>query len=393
MDVLDALRTAIDDLDPPVDGGVLRELFALRDRLDVVVAEQVAAFDAAELWREDGSASMTAWIKRHARLTGGSAQTIVASARLARECPEVGEAWQDGRLSGGQVHLLAANVTDPLRGLFARHAGAVVQLLEPLDVPGTLLATQRWVERAKVELAIEGNLPPEPVRAMHLSPMLDGRGRLDASLDPAAFDVARTALRLAERRDAEGEDRTPAQRRADALVDLCRHFLDHQHVKVGGRHRPHVNVVVDHEHLGDGAGGRTLEGAPLDPATVGALLCDANIHRVIREGGSSILDYGRATRSIPPAVYTALVLRDQRCRFPGCDRHASWTEGHHIWHWEHGGPTNLGNLVLLCSHHHRVIHAKGWHLKLLPCGTVEVTRPDGQVMTSGPPSPPLVAAA
>jgi hypothetical protein len=392
-EVLEEITAAIDELDPPVDDAVLRELLALRDRVDVLVAEQVARFDAAELWRGDGSVSMVGWIQRHARLTGGGARALVKSARLAHECPEVGEAWQAGRLSGGQVQVLATNVIDPLRGLFAQHAGAVVRLLEPLDVRDTITATQRWVQRAKIELALDGKLPEEPARTMHLSPMLDGRGKLDASLDPAAFDVARTALRLAERRDAEGEDRTPAQRRADALVDLCRHFLDHQQVKVGGRHRPHVNVVIDHEHLQDGQGGRTLEGAPLDPAAMGALLCDANIHRVIRQGGSSILDYGRATRSIPPAVYTSLVLRDVGCRFPGCDRPASWTEGHHLWHWEHGGPTNLGNLVLLCSHHHQLIHRKGWEIELLPTGTVEVTRPDGQVMSSDPPSPSFAVAA
>jgi hypothetical protein len=393
VNVLDDLRAAIEDLQVPVDDGVLRELFALRDRLDARIAEAVADVDAAELWRGDGSVSMAGWLKRHARDTGGDAVRTVRAARLARDCPEVGESWRAGRLSGGQVRVLAANVVDPVRGLFAQHAGAVVQLLEPLDVRDTITATQTWVARAKIELALDGKLPPEPERALHLSPMLNGRGKLDGTFDSEAYEVARTALRLAERRDAEGEDRTPAERRADALLDLFRNFLDHQHVKVGGRHRPHVNVVVDHERLDSCEGGRTIEGAPLDPAAIGALLCDANIHRVIRQGGSSILDYGRATRSIPPAVYTSLVLRDLRCRFPGCDRLCCWTEGHHIHPWELGGRTDLGNLVLLCSHHHRVIHTKGWHLKLLPSGTVEVTRPDGQVMISEPPSPAFAVAA
>jgi 5-methylcytosine-specific restriction protein A len=191
--------------------------------------------------------------------------------------------------------------------------------------------------------------------------------------------------RLAESSDAAGEERTAAHRRADALVDVCRHFLDHQRVRIAGRHRPHVNVVVDLPHLEDGHGARSLGGLPVTPVGLKRLLCDANVHRVITAGRSSVLDYGRATRTIPPAVYTSLVLRDLHCRFPGCDRPSEWTEGHHIVPWENGGPTRLDNLVLLCSRHHHLIHHRDWHLKLLPSGVVEVTRPDGQVMSSDPP--------
>lgn len=62
-----------------------------------------------------------------------------------------------------------------------------------------------------------------------------------------------------------------------------------------------------------------------------------------------------------------------------------WCEGHHIEHWSHGGETNLSNLVLECSRHHHLLHQGGWHLKLLPDATVEVTTPDGRVLTSHPP--------
>ncbi len=169
------------------------------------------------------------------------------------------------------------------------------------------------------------------------------------------------------------------------MVDVFRFYLDHQATKLGKRHRPHLNVVIDHHDLLTRGPGRTLAGLALDAATMRRLACDANVHRVITDGASSILDYGRATRTIPPAVYTSLVLRDMGCRFPGCDRKAEWCEGHHIHHWEAGGPTNLPNLVLLCSKHHHLIHQKPWHLKLRPDGTVEVTDPDGLTRTSDPP--------
>ena len=84
-------------------------------------------------------------------------------------------------------------------------------------------------------------------------------------------------------------------------------------------------------------------------------------------------------------MYTSLVLRDLGCRFPGCDRPADWCEGHHVVHWEDGGPTGLANLVLLCSKHHHLVHLKPWRVKLLPEGRLEVTYPDGTVRSSDPP--------
>ncbi|MGH9230796.1 MAG: HNH endonuclease signature motif containing protein, partial [Acidimicrobiales bacterium] len=91
-------------------------------------------------------------------------------------------------------------------------------------------------------------------------------------------------------------------------------------------------------------------------------------------------------------LFNALVVRDEHCRFPGCDRPAHWCEGHHVRPWLFGGPTRLLNLVLLCSRHHHLLHHPGWHAKLLPDATLEVTNPQGRVRTTTPPSsrpPPL----
>ena len=146
-----------------------------------------------------------------------------------------------------------------------------------------------------------------------------------------------------------------------------------------------MNVTIPYWDLVNDHGGRSMTGMPADPATLHRLVCDANIHRVVTDGASSILDYGRATRTIPPALYTSLVLRDVSCRFPGCDRPPEWCKGHHIWHWEDGGPTCMTNLVLLCCKHHHRVHLPGWHIKLRPDGTVEVTNPDGLTTTTTDP--------
>ncbi|HEX7168918.1 MAG TPA: HNH endonuclease signature motif containing protein, partial [Acidimicrobiales bacterium] len=60
-------------------------------------------------------------------------------------------------------------------------------------------------------------------------------------------------------------------------------------------------------------------------------------------------------------------------------------EGHHIHHVEHGGPTAIDNLVLLCTRHHHLLHNQRWQAKLLPDASFEVTSPDGTTRTTRPP--------
>jgi hypothetical protein len=71
-----------------------------------------------------------------------------------------------------------------------------------------------------------------------------------------------------------------------------------------------------------------------------------------------VLSVGRKTRAIPAQVDRALRERDRGCRFPGCERNR-FVDAHHVRHWAHGGETSLDNLVLLCRHHHRLVHEGG----------------------------------
>ena len=144
-------------------------------------------------------------------------------------------------------------------------------------------------------------------------------------------------------------------------------------------------MIVDLDDLEHGAGGQSADGTVYDGPALSALLCDSALHRVVMAGRSTILDYGTATRTIAPPLWNALVIRDRRCRFPGCDRPPAWCEGHHVVHVEHGGATCLDNLVLGCSRHHHILHLPGWHAKLLPDATLEVTAPDGRHWRTHPP--------
>src|SRR4029079_2336567 len=125
--------------------------------------------------------------------------------------------------------------------------------------------------------------------------------------------------------------------------------------------------------------GELTGGTAIDPVTSQRLACDAMIHRVVTDGASTILDYGRATRVVSGPLWNALVLRDRHCRFPGCDRPAHWAEGHHVRRWPHGGITALDTLIVTCTRPHHLCHLPGWQVKLLPDATVEVTPPTGKV--------------
>jgi hypothetical protein len=68
---------------------------------------------------------------------------------------------------------------------------------------------------------------------------------------------------------------------------------------------------------------------------------------------------------VPTGLRRALVARDQGCAFPGCDRPPSWCDAHHCVYWSRGGPTALGNLCLLCAHHHDAVHHDGWEIEMI----------------------------
>jgi hypothetical protein len=217
------------------------------------------------------------------------------------------------------VEVIVAKLDDSTVELFAEAEAELVPHLAPLSLPGCARAMAMWVEQAQVPRE-----PADPERAFHLSETLDGRHVIDGHLDAEGGAVVAAALRLAMVDDPE---RTPAERRADAVVDVSRFFLDHQQTRTGGRERPHLSLVADVEAMKEGRGGRVLGGPAIDGTTMSAYVCDCALHRVLTKGRSAVLDYGTATRTIPANLWNALVIRDEHCRFPGCDRRSTWCEG------------------------------------------------------------------
>jgi hypothetical protein len=126
---------------------------------------------------------------------------------------------------------------------------------------------------------------------------------------------------------------------------------------------------------GDARCGWLDNGTPISPAEARRLACDAQILPAVLGTAGQVLDVGRARRLFTGAIRRALILRDGGCSFPGCDRPATWCEGHHITAWADGGVTALANACLLCRHHHRLIHQTDWQVRLDADGNPEFLPP------------------
>jgi hypothetical protein len=379
------LAAEIDTLDVPADGDALAEVLALRDRFEARLVEAVCAFEDTNEWdAQEGCSSMAAWLRIRGRMTAGDAARLARTARRLRHLPTLRSAWLSGAVSGGHVACVVANLSDRTAPVFAQHEDDLVALLGDLDVATAAVAMRTWAAEARETLGEDGS-EPDPERSAHLSPTLRG-GRLDANLEPEAFEAARAALRLAMGKASDDDLRSLPQRRHDALAEIFTHFLDHQSDHAGGRHRPHVNITIDLASLESATGQGSFDDAtPITAADARRMACDANVHRVITRGTSQVLDYGRATRVVGAALSMVLCIRDRGCRFPGCDRPAHLTDAHHIHHWIDHGHTEPENLVLLCRWHHRVVHRDGWTIELHPDATVIVTNPLGRRRTTRPP--------
>jgi Domain of unknown function (DUF222)/HNH endonuclease len=192
----------------------------------------------------------------------------------------------------------------------------------------------------------------------------DGAASVRAALDPLC------APRTMRRRtgDTDPDDvRSPAQRRVDALVEVCRLASACGELPDNGGDRPQVVVTIDYDSLRQQVGAGSFDdGSHLSPAAARRIACDAGIIPAVLATTSQVLDLGRHSRLATGPLRRALVLRDRGCAFPGCDRPPRWADAHHIQHWSDGGPTDLSNLALLCGYHHRLIHHSDWRVRINP---------------------------
>jgi hypothetical protein len=380
---------------------------ALERRLLALIAE----FDRRRGWERGGHRDCAAWLIMNTGMSRVTARERVRMARALEDLPKISETMARGELSYSKVRALVRVATPeneeellPMaRECTANRLEREVSYFRELERwgdPDERRHLRRYLKvgaGADGMVRVRGELPAE-VGAL-LMKVLDAavdtlfQGNLEWSSEEGTWGVT-------------ADEVTPDQRRADAL----RLILDRAMASgfggvegskgAGGSNdigdsaesadgspsdgatgtdpappcgciprspspeRYTVLVHVDYETLvGKSPGRADLEGRmPISPEAARRLACDGSVVRIVRGPESEVLDVGRKTRVVPPAIRRALRARDGGCRFPGCEAH--YVDAHHIRHWAEGGKTALDNLVLLCPTHHRAAHEGGFRIRL-----------------------------
>ena len=403
-------------------------LHAATYRLLVLVRE----FDQRGGWHT-GFRSCAHWLSWRTGIAMGPAREKVRVAEALEHLQLLSERMRVGQLSYSKVRALTRVATaDNERELMefalhgtASHVERLVRAWRRVD-----RSEEQWQERER-----------HRIRSLTLYADEDGMYVVRGRLDPEVGALLMRALKAAgetlygrsggvgrsENGDlpsdsSEIEPLTAPQRRADAIGLLAERALkgglgelegsvtgaaesgggvesDGGAVSSGGTapigraDRFQVVVHVDAEALRESSeGGESmLEGVVRVPAgTSRRIACDAS--RVMMTHGSdgSVLDVGRKTRTVSPALRRVLDHRDGGCRSPGCG--LRFCDAHHITHWGDGGETRLDNLVLLCKRHHRAVHEEGFRVEFVgDANGVRFYWPDGRPFPEAPALPPLSA--
>ncbi len=309
--------------------------------------------------------------------------TVKLAEALGGRLVDTGEALADGAICREQARTIVEMVSGlpPVASAEQREDVERILLesaarLNAKDLRGLSKVMEHYIDP-------DGAEPREEVaqrkRAAHLRPNGDGTQTLkwtDTDANMAQLQAALEPL-LAPQPGPNGakDTRSPAVRRADALVDLVAQVLRHGDLPSSRGARPNLIVTVTEQTLFDGKGlGITATGEHLSAAAVRRISCDADVTAIRVDTNGVPLSMGRTRRIVSPQQWLALVVRDRGCVFPNCDRPAPWTQAHHVIHWSQGGPSDLSNLCLVCDRHHDAIH-NGWDVEMGADGKPDVRPP------------------
>ena len=365
----------------------LADVKQVRSWIEAAEAEAIVLMRATESYVEQ-AVSEAEGVSFH------KADKLVQRAELLAELPVFAEALAAGRITGAHVDVLvrASKRLEPgVRPRLLADADRLVGVAARI----TADSFQREVKRVTAGYVDEMARYAEQLRATSLRTWVDpitDMWCLHAEFDPVTGKVLASILQA--KVEAMFRDATPEHAPSDplmrqhhlaalALAELLRKPGS------GGKVQWRVGVNID---LSDGP----MEidwGLPIDvpKPVVAALLQGALVDCVIVANGRVLyapgrLDEGRDKRVATRAQRRALSAMYRECAMPGCSVHFERAKVHHIVPWEHGGMTNLDNLLPLCPRHHHAVHDKGWVLELGPNRDLTVRLPDGQVLTTGPPT-------
>jgi Domain of unknown function (DUF222)/HNH endonuclease len=364
--VVDAI--AKEDVSGFDDAALGDDLIALRreiDRLELEFSRRLRRVDLHH-GNLDTQLSLTSWLRSRCRLSVAAAAQHVDVARRLPELPATERSAAEGSIGFHHCAVIARCATQVGTDAVRAVEDTLVEAATKLDPRGLGVVTQRLRYCVDPDGAAEDADAQHTRRRFDISQTFDGVFHISGLLDAEGGALVRTAIDALDAPIA-GDTRPAWQRRADAIVELARRQLQGGTLPSVAGERPHLTVTASEATLRlerSCAPGEMRWAGPVIADTVRRIACDASVTRIALGADGEPLSVGRATRTIPPAMRRALVLRDGGCRYPGCDRPPEWTDGHHIEHWADGGETKLDNLVLLCRQHHRAVHEGRWRLAL-----------------------------
>jgi len=345
----------------------ITELYAYITAATYEFLVKIREFDEQKLWGGRGMASCAHWLNWQCGIGMNAAREKVRVARILGKLPKISEAFRRGEVSFSKVRAMTrvadADNEDYLL-MIAKHGTAhhvetvvrgyrrAVRLSDP-DVAEQQYETRtfnyHWDDDGS--LVFSGRLPAE-VGAMLMK-------ALQASIDHQEKNVSAVTSSDSDAGSFRHCERTEAisQRRAGAIAEMAESYLANGPAQSSSADRYQVMLHIDAEtseptaHLEDGP--------DVTAVTSKRICCDTSVSELIEDENGEPLSIGRKSRVIPPAMRRALKARDKQCQFPGCT-HQHFIDGHHIRHWADGGETSLDNLVLLCRHHHRLVHEGGF---------------------------------
>lgn len=294
------------------------------------------------------------------RMAATEASGTVKTARSLTLMPQITEQAVAGNITPNGVKLLAL-ARDKHPDEFTEHETVFADIATYLDARDLRQALSGWEQQVDFPAALEDAESARLRRRFYFNQTHEGMWSAAGHLDPESGHIISTALRSQTDPANLGRDdhRSMPQRNAEALVDVCRFWLDHNDdISISGGERPHITVTIPYATLtGDERRLGEIDGSAVDPEAIRRLACDAGIVRIVVDGESQPLDVGRRVRTVAPAIRRALELRDGGCSWAGCIVPASWCDAHHVIHWAFGGVTSLINLILLCRRHHVAVHS------------------------------------
>ncbi|MBT8109024.1 MAG: HNH endonuclease [Gammaproteobacteria bacterium] len=307
--------------------------------------ELIREFDENRHWEAQGFSSCAHWLNFHCGMGFGTAREHLRVAHALPALPQIQAEFSEGKLSFSKVRAMtrvARPENEEFLLMVARH--------------GTANHVERLVSQyrrcQKLNHPYTAN---DLYRAREVTYHYDDDGCLvmKARMPADMGELIVKALEMAMD-SQEPNDDPIAARRADAMAEVAETYLNHP--ENAGSTADRYQVVV---HSAGNTATYLENGPHLSAETSRRVACDCCKTEVKDDENGEPLNIGRRSRTIPPAMRRALKTRDGGCRFPGCTGH-KFCDGHHIKHWSDGGETSLDNLVLLCRHHHRLVHEGGF---------------------------------